>query len=92
MEAFLHEDGGTYATAPFPYADPTRNISTYLVAAGLAPPTPTPSLLDYLVLVRAQAAVAHQWSCALSVGAVDAYLRAGHSRSGHALGLRGACP
>jgi hypothetical protein len=67
-----------------------RNITSYLSSTGLGGASST--LIDYLSLVRTQAATAHQWNTALSVAAVDAYLRSGHSRSGHPFTYGSACP
>jgi hypothetical protein len=92
MEAFLGEDGGTYADASLPFADPTRDIGSYLVANALAPASPAPTLLDYLALVRSQAATAHRWNPALSVSAVNAYLRAGHAMAGRPFAYGSSCP
>jgi hypothetical protein len=90
LETFLKEDGGTYESQPFAFSDPRRNISSYLASTGLGGASST--LIDYLSLVRTQAATAHQWNTALSVAAVDAYLRSGHSMSGHPFTYGSACP
>ncbi len=91
-EAFIKEDGGVYQSQPFPFADPMRNIASYLVNASLASASPTPTLLTYLALVQAQAATSHQWNPALGVEAVNAYLRAGHSLPDRPLTYGSGCP
>jgi hypothetical protein len=92
MEAFLREDGGAYEDASLAFADPTRDIASYLVATALAPASPAPTLLDYLALLRSQAQTAHQWNPALSVTAVNAYLRAGHAMAERPFAYGSACP
>jgi hypothetical protein len=92
MEAYLHEDGGTYRSSPFSFSDPTRNITTYLTSSGLAPSSPAPTLIDYLGLIRAQAETAHRWNPALGVAAVNAYIRSGHSLGSENFTYSCSCP
>jgi len=90
LEAYIHENDGAYSDQPLSFKDPTRNITSYLVQAGLAGADST--LIDYLKAIRAQAAAAHTWNAALDVANVNAYLREGHSRDGHELAYRASCP
>jgi len=90
LEAVLGETTGTFASAPIVFTDPTRTIGGYLTANGLA--TGSPTLIDYLKLVQAQATQIHQWNPALAVSGINAYLRDGHSRAGHPLAYSTTCP
>jgi hypothetical protein len=90
LETILGETGGTFASAPIAFTDPSRNIGGYLTKAGLA--TGSPTLIDYLKLVQAQAAQMHQWSPALEVTAINAYLRDGHAQAGQSLAYSTICP
>jgi hypothetical protein len=92
LESSIHESDGTNATQAFTFTEPTRNISSYLVHAGLATADSSPTLIDYLKAIRAQADVPHTWSAALDVANVNAYLRDGHSRAGKPLAYRASCP
>jgi hypothetical protein len=92
LEAFLHEDGGTYSDTAFAFVDPARTIGTYMLASGLAPAGATPTIVDFMKLVRAQAAVAHTWSPALDVTTINAYLRAGHALATRPLAYDPTCP
>ena len=92
---FIEDAGGSfsasYPSQPIPFVDPSRNITSYLVDAGLASGSPT--LLDYLTLVRTQAQTPHTWSPALSATAINAYLRAGHTvDGGSAFAYSNSCP
>jgi hypothetical protein len=89
-EAFLHEQNGVFESAPFAFADPTRNIGSYLVSASLG--TGTPTLIDYLTLVQAQSQTFHTWNAALGVQAINEYLRAGHSLPTKPLSYNSGCP
>jgi hypothetical protein len=91
-ETFLKEDGGVYESQPFPFTDPTRNIASYLTSTSLAPPSPAPTLLTYLALVRTQSQSPHQWNPALGVQAINAYLRAGHSLPTKPMTYGSGCP
>ncbi len=90
-EAYLHEQGGAYEAAPFPFADPTRNIASYLTSTSLAPASPTPTLLTYLGLVQKQSLSSHTWNPALSVEAINEYLRAGHALPNKPLTYNSGC-
>jgi hypothetical protein len=90
LETILGETGGTFASAPIAFTDPTRTIGGYLTMTGLASGSPT--LIDYLKLVQAQATQMHQWNPALEVTAINAYLRAGHSQAGRPLTYTTTCP
>jgi hypothetical protein len=91
-ESYIKEDGGVYQADPFPFADPTRNIASYLTSTSLAPASPTPTLLTYLTLVQAQSQTFHQWNAALAIQTINAYLRAGHSLPTKPLTYGSGCP
>jgi len=91
LESFLPEEGSTLQTEPFAFVDPTRDISTYLVAAGLASTSSNPTLIDYLELVRTQAQTTHQWNPALGVAMINAYLRPGHSLANRPFTYQSSC-
>jgi hypothetical protein len=92
LETRIGETDGAYSDQAFVFSDPARNISSYLVASGLAGSNGSPTLIDYLSAIRAQAAVPHTWNASLDVANVNAYLREGHSREGHPLAYRATCP
>jgi hypothetical protein len=91
LETMLAESNGTFASKEIPFADPTRNIGTYLTQANLTNAL-TATLLDYLALVRSQGSTIHQWNAALGVDAVNTYLRAGHALPGRSLAYNSGCP
>ena len=96
LEAFLGEDSGAYSEAPFAFVDPSRTVGRYLLESGLAAAGAeagaTPTIVDFMSLVRAQSAGAHTWSPALDVATVNAYLRAGHAMTTRPFAYDPACP
>ena len=92
LESFLDETGSSYQASSIAFADPTRNIGSYLTSASLAAASSGPTLTSYLALLRAQAATAHQWNDSLGVAAVNAYLRAGHASPALSLTYGTGCP
>jgi hypothetical protein len=90
LETVLGETTGTFESAPIAFTDPTRDIGGYLTTNGLASGTPT--LIDYLALVQAQAKQIHQWNAQLEVTPINAYLRAGHGQAGKPFTYSATCP
>jgi hypothetical protein len=91
-EAYIHEQHGVYRSSAFPFDHPKRNLASYLVEQGLASASPPPTLLTYLSLVQTQAKVPHRWNPALSVKAINEYLRAGHALPDKPLAYGSGCP
>jgi hypothetical protein len=91
METFLKETNGTFNPTPIPFADPTRNMGSYLTANGMVSGGATPTLIDYLKLVMAQSATAHAWDTRLAVTTINAYLRAGHAMPGRTFAYSSTC-